>query len=175
MQCASCYMWRAAQHVPMPQLASTSPTVPVEVTATHYASGRALQAMEGLVREGLVRTIGTSNFGAKKLAEILSYAEIPPAVCQVGWVVLVAFESGTECGAMQLLPQPLAHAGTLACLLAPASNNSPCLLNRWRCTRTTATTRCWPFAPSTPSTSRRTRRWAPQTLPPSSRARSRWC
>ncbi|KAI7845264.1 hypothetical protein COHA_001306 [Chlorella ohadii] len=41
------------------------------------------QAMEGLVREGLVRTIGTSNFGAKKLADILSYAQIPPAVCQV--------------------------------------------------------------------------------------------
>ncbi|PRW56478.1 aldo-keto reductase family 4 member C9-like [Chlorella sorokiniana] len=41
------------------------------------------QAMEGLVREGLVRSIGTSNFGAKKLADILSYAQIPPAVCQV--------------------------------------------------------------------------------------------
>ena len=41
------------------------------------------QALEGLVREGLVRSIGTSNFGAKKLADILSYAQIPPAVCQV--------------------------------------------------------------------------------------------
>ena len=39
--------------------------------------------MEGLVREGLVRSIGVSNFGAKKLADILSYATIPPAVCQV--------------------------------------------------------------------------------------------
>ena len=39
--------------------------------------------MEGLVREGLVRSIGVSNFGARKLAEILSYAQIPPAVCQV--------------------------------------------------------------------------------------------
>ncbi|KAL4443567.1 hypothetical protein ABPG75_011304 [Micractinium tetrahymenae] len=41
------------------------------------------QAMEGLVREGLVRSIGVSNFGVKKLADILSYAAIPPAVCQV--------------------------------------------------------------------------------------------
>ncbi|KAL4858530.1 Aldo-keto reductase family 4 member C10 [Chlorella vulgaris] len=41
------------------------------------------QAMEGLVREGLVRSIGVSNFGARKLQDILGYAEIPPAVCQV--------------------------------------------------------------------------------------------
>jgi diketogulonate reductase-like aldo/keto reductase len=39
--------------------------------------------MEGLVREGLVRSIGVSNFGARKLADILSYAQVPPAVCQV--------------------------------------------------------------------------------------------
>lgn len=41
------------------------------------------QAMEGLVREGLVRSIGVSNFAAKKLADMLGYATIPPAVCQV--------------------------------------------------------------------------------------------
>ncbi len=41
-----------------------------------------MQAMEGLVREGLVRSIGVSNFGARKLQDILSYAQIPPAVCQ---------------------------------------------------------------------------------------------
>lgn len=41
------------------------------------------RALEGLVREGLVRSIGVSNFSTKKLAEILSYAEIPPSVCQV--------------------------------------------------------------------------------------------
>lgn len=58
-------------------------------SAAHSAPVRCLhlspppQALEGLVREGLVRSIGTSNFGAKKLAEILSYAQIPPAVCQV--------------------------------------------------------------------------------------------
>ena len=43
-----------------------------------------LQAMEGLVREGLVRSIGVSNWGTRKLAELLSYAQMPPAVCQVG-------------------------------------------------------------------------------------------
>jgi diketogulonate reductase-like aldo/keto reductase len=41
------------------------------------------QALEGLVRDGLVRSIGTSNFSAKKLSEIMEYAEIQPSVCQV--------------------------------------------------------------------------------------------
>ena len=41
------------------------------------------EAMEWLVRAGLVRSIGVSNFSAKKLADILSYATIKPAVCQV--------------------------------------------------------------------------------------------
>lgn len=35
--------------------------------------------------QGLVRSIGVSNFSVKKLAAILSYADIPPAVCQVCW------------------------------------------------------------------------------------------
>lgn len=35
------------------------------------------------MREGLVRSIGVSNFAAKKLADMLGYATIPPAVCQV--------------------------------------------------------------------------------------------
>jgi len=30
--------------------------------------------------QGLVRSIGVSNFSVKKLQDILSYAEIPPAV-----------------------------------------------------------------------------------------------
>ena len=33
--------------------------------------------------QGLVRSIGVSNFSIKKLEDILSYAQIPPAVCQV--------------------------------------------------------------------------------------------
>lgn len=41
------------------------------------------QALESLVKDGLVRSIGTSNFSAKKLGEIMSYAEILPSVCQV--------------------------------------------------------------------------------------------
>jgi len=41
------------------------------------------RAMESLVKEGLVRSIGTSNFSAKKLQEIVGYAEIQPSVCQV--------------------------------------------------------------------------------------------
>ena len=41
------------------------------------------QAMEALVREGLVRSIGLSNFSAKKIDAVLSYASIPPAVNQV--------------------------------------------------------------------------------------------
>ena len=35
------------------------------------------------VSQGLVRSIGVSNFSIKKLEHILSYAEIKPAVCQV--------------------------------------------------------------------------------------------
>ena len=33
--------------------------------------------------QGLVHSIGVSNFSVKKLQNILSYAEIPPAVSQV--------------------------------------------------------------------------------------------
>lgn len=33
--------------------------------------------------QGLVRSIGVSNFSVKKLEIIMSYADIPPAVCQV--------------------------------------------------------------------------------------------
>lgn len=39
--------------------------------------------MESLVKEGLVRSIGTSNFSSTKLQEIMSYAEIAPSVCQI--------------------------------------------------------------------------------------------
>jgi len=41
------------------------------------------EALESLVRDGLVRSIGTSNFSAKKLSDILSYATVKPSVCQV--------------------------------------------------------------------------------------------
>lgn len=41
------------------------------------------QAMERLVHAGLVRYIGVSNFNTGLLRDLLSYAEIPPAVLQV--------------------------------------------------------------------------------------------
>ncbi|PSC70237.1 low CO2-induced aldose reductase isoform B [Micractinium conductrix] len=41
------------------------------------------RAMEGLVRSGLARSIGVSNFSVKKLEGVLAGAQIPPAVNQV--------------------------------------------------------------------------------------------
>lgn len=41
------------------------------------------EAMEALVRKGLVRAIGVSNFTAPMLVDLLSYARIPPAVNQI--------------------------------------------------------------------------------------------
>ncbi len=41
------------------------------------------RALEELVRAGLVRNIGVCNFGCSLLRDLLSYAEIPPAVLQV--------------------------------------------------------------------------------------------
>ncbi|GBG93061.1 hypothetical protein CBR_g58496 [Chara braunii] len=41
------------------------------------------RAMEDLVRKGLVKDIGVSNFSVKKLQKLLETAEIPPAVNQV--------------------------------------------------------------------------------------------
>ena len=41
------------------------------------------EAMEDLVRTGLVKAIGVANFTAPMLIDLLSYAKIPPAVNQV--------------------------------------------------------------------------------------------
>lgn len=41
------------------------------------------RAMEELVEAGLVKNIGVCNFGVSLLRDLLSYAEIPPAVLQV--------------------------------------------------------------------------------------------
>jgi D-xylose reductase len=41
------------------------------------------RAMEGLVQAGLVRNIGVCNFGVSLLRDLLSHAEIRPAVLQV--------------------------------------------------------------------------------------------
>jgi len=40
------------------------------------------EAMEQLVKEGLVRNIGVSNVGCNKLHDLLCYAKIKPAVVQ---------------------------------------------------------------------------------------------
>lgn len=41
------------------------------------------RAMEALQRDGLVKNIGVANFGVSLLRDLMSYAEIPPAVLQV--------------------------------------------------------------------------------------------
>jgi D-xylose reductase len=41
------------------------------------------RAMEGLIEAGLVRNIGVCNFGVSLLRDLLSYAEVRPAVLQV--------------------------------------------------------------------------------------------
>jgi len=41
------------------------------------------RAMEALVTDGLVRSIGVSNFSSTHLADVLSYAKFPPAINQV--------------------------------------------------------------------------------------------
>ncbi|KAL3724875.1 hypothetical protein ACJRO7_029961 [Eucalyptus globulus] len=47
------------------------------------------EAMEECSKLGLAKSIGVSNFGTKKLSQLLMYAPIPPAVNQVemnvGW------------------------------------------------------------------------------------------
>lgn len=47
-------------------------------------------AMEELVREGLVRSIGVSNFSIKKIRQLLKVATIRPAVVQVRGLVQVS-------------------------------------------------------------------------------------
>ncbi|HLD20850.1 MAG TPA: aldo/keto reductase [Patescibacteria group bacterium] len=41
------------------------------------------EAMEGLVRDGLVKAIGISNFTAPMIVDLLTYAQITPAVNQI--------------------------------------------------------------------------------------------
>jgi hypothetical protein len=41
------------------------------------------RAMEALVREGRARSLGVSNFGVAKMAEVEAFAEMPLSVCQV--------------------------------------------------------------------------------------------
>lgn len=41
------------------------------------------EAMEALVREGLVRNIGFCNVGTNQIRQVMGYAKIKPAVLQV--------------------------------------------------------------------------------------------
>ena len=41
------------------------------------------EAMEECYRLGLAKSVGVSNFGCKKLSQLLHHATIPPAVNQV--------------------------------------------------------------------------------------------
>jgi len=41
------------------------------------------EAMEGLVKKGMVRAIGVANFTAPMILDLLTYAKIPPAVNQI--------------------------------------------------------------------------------------------
>jgi diketogulonate reductase-like aldo/keto reductase len=45
------------------------------------------KAMEEGVKKGLVKAIGVSNFSSNKIAQLLSFATIPPAVNQVRYQV----------------------------------------------------------------------------------------
>ena len=38
------------------------------------------QAIEELVKEGLIRNIGASNIGTSQLRDVLSYAKVKPSV-----------------------------------------------------------------------------------------------
>lgn len=58
--------------------AETPKMEPVKVPISETWAG-----MEELVRDGLVKNIGVCNFGTSLLRDLLSHAEIPPAVLQV--------------------------------------------------------------------------------------------
>jgi diketogulonate reductase-like aldo/keto reductase len=47
--------------------------------------------MEKCANLGLAKSIGLSNFGVKKISEILEYASIPPALVQVRCIVIFPF------------------------------------------------------------------------------------
>ena len=64
--------------------------LPVPCTASPVYASCIVSRFRGLdwsALKGLVRSIGVSNFSVRKLEAILSYAQIPPAVCQV-WLTI---------------------------------------------------------------------------------------
>ena len=55
------------------------PRMELDMTVTFQQTW---EAMEGLVREGLVKNIGVSNVSCGKLIDIMKYAKIKPAIVQ---------------------------------------------------------------------------------------------
>jgi diketogulonate reductase-like aldo/keto reductase len=54
------------------------------------------QAMEKLIDEGLVKSIGISNFSVKKVEDLLKYARFTPAVNQVGTGMLLSLRNSCQ-------------------------------------------------------------------------------
>jgi diketogulonate reductase-like aldo/keto reductase len=57
--------------------------LPIKIKPTHVPTIDTWRAMEKLVKEDVVRSIGVSNFTIPMLEELLSQCEIPPAVNQI--------------------------------------------------------------------------------------------
>ena len=62
------------------------------------------QAMEGLVEDGLVRSIGISNFSPSKTQQVLKVAKIKPDVNQVGHAASAACRAFHARPCMRVLP-----------------------------------------------------------------------
>ena len=94
------------------------------------------RAMEKLVDEGLVKSIGLSNFSVKKLKDVQSWARIQPAVNQVstlssiGWTLEHSWRSSLQCcmpagGSARVPPQ--------CCPRQVLRGNCKSSLSIWRC------------------------------------------
>jgi diketogulonate reductase-like aldo/keto reductase len=60
----------------------------VDIYLIHWPQGftkDVWQALEPLVEDGLIRTLGVSNFSIEQMQDLLSYARIRPALNQVQW------------------------------------------------------------------------------------------
>lgn len=60
-----------------PWITKTNPNMEIDMDVTYQQTW---EAMEELVREGLVRNIGVSNVGVLKLMDVYKFAKIKPAV-----------------------------------------------------------------------------------------------
>lgn len=69
-------------HWPM-RVKQESPPMPAPEDLLPFDLKGTWQAMEKCAKQGLTRAIGVSNYSCKKIADLLEFAEIPPAVNQV--------------------------------------------------------------------------------------------